>query len=268
MLSSEAYRLLDVGGTFIKRADGRAFPSASGSSREDIVAALRAAVGRTEGLQGIGVAIPGPFDFTNGIFQMQHKFAAVYGASFRELAGLPEDLPLRFDHDVATALRGAVTLLQLKRPAALITLGTGLGFAHALDGKVQYGPNGSPARALWNLPWKGGILEDVASARGIRAAYARLGGDGGASVLDIARKAYSGSDTAYEAFHETGLALGQALAPIVEELGIETLLFAGQIARSLLLLEDGLRAGLGSGICLTQAPQDAVFEGLANLFKT
>ena len=103
------------------------------------------------------------------------------------------------------------------------------------------------------------------SARGIRGTYARLGGNDKASVLDIARKAYSGDATAYEAFHITGRILGEALAPVVSELHISTLLFAGQISRSLLLLKDGLRACLGS-LRITQAPEDAVYKGLASLF--
>lgn len=257
--------LLDIGGTFIKRADGGAIPSASAGSREEIAAALKAAVGDTAGVQGIGVAIPGPFDFAQGVFRMEHKFVAAYGCSFRELAGIPAGIPLRFGHDVAITLKGAIQEMELRGTAALVTLGTGLGFAHAVDGQVQYGPTGSPARGIWNLPWEDGILEDRVSARGIRGTYARLGGNDKASVLDIARKAYSGDATAYEAFHTTGRILGEALAPVVSELHISTLLFAGQISRSLLLLKDGLRACLGS-FRITQAPEDAVYKGLASLF--
>ena len=96
MMNSEAYRLLDVGGTYIKCADGSQVPVPSGGSREAIAAALKKAVGPTDGLRGIAVAIPGPFDFTQGIFLMEHKFAAVKGQRFRSLAEVPETVPLRF----------------------------------------------------------------------------------------------------------------------------------------------------------------------------
>ena len=71
MLNSKAYRLLDVGGTFVKCADGRQVPIPSDGSREEIAAALAKAVGPLDGVKGIGVAIPGPFDYREGVFRME-----------------------------------------------------------------------------------------------------------------------------------------------------------------------------------------------------
>ena len=85
--------LLDIGGTFIKCSDGRVIPIPSAGAREAIAAALRKAV---VGADRLGIAIPGPFDYRLGIFRADHKFAAVKGLSFRELAGLPEGTDVRF----------------------------------------------------------------------------------------------------------------------------------------------------------------------------
>jgi glucokinase len=151
--------LLDIGGTFIKRSDGRQFPISSEGSREGIVSSLRRAIGPQTGLEGIGVAIPGPFDFRNGIFLMEHKFASVYGKSFRELTGIPDSTSIRFMHDVNAALLGENPVGN----TALVTIGTGLGFAYTRDGIIQKSTMGSPARSAYNLPYCDGILEDFIS---------------------------------------------------------------------------------------------------------
>ncbi len=326
--------LLDVGGTFIKCSDGRCIPMPSAGTRDQIAAALRSAVRSLISPAGLvqsgtepaahpaptlAVAIPGPFDYERGIFLMRHKFAAVYGESFRTLAGLPESVDLRFMHDVIAALEGSLSDpaslvrsgtdgcgtasdaagdcrkagdgrehspegVNLSAPChplpsgtktaapsatnqpetALVTIGTGLGFAHTEGGRVQVGPNGSPARSIYNLPWGDGILEDIVSARGIRNAYARLSGHSHLSAAQIAQCADAGDEAALQVFSDLGETLGQALAPLLEELHAGTLLLAGQVSKSLPLFSRPLRNAL-DGIDIRPAPEGAVFTGLLRL---
>ena len=267
MSCSSAYRLLDVGGTFIKCADGRQVPIPSDGSREAIAAALADAIGPAEGLRGVGIAIPGPFDFAHGVFLMKHKFPAVYGCSLRDLARLPESVEVKCHHDVNATLRGAVHMLGLETGnTALVTLGTGLGFTYSIDGQVQYNAMGSPARNLWNIPLEGGgILEDRISARGIRSAYVRLTGNDKLSVQAIAQNAYAGEGSALEVFSDLGDRLGEALAGLADELAFGTVLVGGQIAKSLSLMLRPLQNRL-EGIRILPVPEGAVFEGLSTLF--
>lgn len=266
--------LLDVGGTYIKRPGLPPLPIPSAGTREEIAAALRTALahgtpvapGLTGGLTRIGVAIPGPFDYRNGIFLMKHKFAAVYGESFAALAGVPEGTDIRFRHDVNSALEGALRMMELRGNTALVSIGTGLGFTCAVDGKVQYGPTGSPAIGIWNKPYGNGILEDVVSARGIRNLYVSMGGSEELSAAGIAKRAYDGEDLAYKAFCRMGEALALALEELTEEFNFGTVLFAGGVSRSLILMEQALRDRLGD-IRIAMAPEGAVFRGLEALFE-
>ena len=258
--------LLDIGGSYIKCADGRNIPVPSQGSREEICTALREAVG-LQGqawVEGIGVAIPGPFDFGQGIFLMKHKYAAVYGERFASLAGIPEGIPVRYMHDVNAPLAGAIRMMGLK-DAALVTLGTGLGFSYALDGKVQENEAGSPALSLWKEPWNGGILEEWVSARAVSGTYTRLSGLPCSSARDVSLKAAAGDPHALEAYARVGETLGQALSPILQQLGIRTLLMGGQVSRSLPLMESPLRKSLPE-IGIIPLPGQAVFEGLSSLF--
>lgn len=271
MLSSrEAYRLLDVGGTAIKCADGRSFPSRSGGTREQIAQALRLAVGDPAALRGLGVAIPGPFDYREGVFRMNHKFAAVKGMPFRVVACIPEGVPVRFMHDVHAVLAGAVRMMGLGGNTAVVTLGTGLGFGFTVRGEIQANALGSPARSLYNLPCRDGILEDYVSARGIRNLYARETGDCQVSAQDIAQRARVGDRFARDAFRTAGTILGEYLPPLLRELETGTLLFGGQVSRSFDLVEAPLRealAGVPGLKTVGTVPEGAVFEGLASLFE-
>ena len=188
-MKSNRIVLLDVGGTFIKSALGVAgkgalegtfmsTPISSAGTAEEITEAFREAVSgqirRAEqggyAVEAVCAAIPGPFDYEKGIFLMKHKFAAVYGLSFREILGdvTAPDTRLAFVHDANGALRGALTVDPSLREGnvAMVTLGTGLGFTYAVNGQVQKSETGSPAKGLWNAPYLGGILEDYVSRRG------------------------------------------------------------------------------------------------------
>ena len=273
--------LLDVGGTFIKCADGRSVPISSSGSREEIVAALREALG-SDRPDAAAVAIPGPFDYARGVFLMKHKFTAVYGENFRILVGLPDDIPLVFIHDVNCMLLGTLHrgVAGSARRVALVTLGTGLGYAESLDGALQCNPMGSPARPIWNAPYRDGIAEDYVSKRGIMRLWTAVSGKPwpeGKTVKDLASAAFgkeSNSDfsreEAREAFAEAGRCLGEILASPLRENEMECLLVGGQIAKSFALMEPSLRAALShlpSLHSISSLPNldTATFDGLEAL---
>ena len=155
--------LLDVGGTFIKCSDGRTIPIDSDGTREEIASSLRAALGEAD---SAAIAIPGPFNYNDGTFLMKHKFVDAYGERFANLVGRPSG-NFKFIHDVNCMLLGEVVSGAGKgyKRAALIALGTGLGFSMYVDGKVLTNETGSPLVSIWKLPYRDGILEDYVSKR-------------------------------------------------------------------------------------------------------
>lgn len=260
--------LLDVGGTFIKCSDGRSVPVDSDGSREAIAQALRQAVG---GASRVAVAIPGPFDYARGIFRMKHKYAAVYGESFAQLVcpDASQRPHFSFMHDVVAMLCGALSLPQVAACSrvALITIGTGLGFAVSLDGRPQLSASCEPSIPLYNRPYRDGIAEDYVSKRGIMRLWCELTGrlwPDGQQVKDIVQTA-EGRDV----FERVGFLLGEIAAPLLAELGIECLLLGGQIAKSFALMEPSLRQELSSVPTLRLLGalpnlDTATFDGLRN----
>ena len=273
MTKSNRIVLLDVGGTFIKSALGvagkgalegtfAATPISSDGSAEEIRNSFRNAVSaqvrkaEADGyhIEAVCAAIPGPFDYRNGIFRMTHKFAAVYGVSFREILGdvIPSDTRLAFVHDVNGALLGALEAdPSLKEGnVAMVTLGTGLGFAYAIDGEVKESESGSPAAGLWNAPYNGGILEEYVSRRGIIRLYMEQGGTlaEGEDVKEISDRARNGEEKALKAFSEAGRHFAEGASQLIASLGIRHIVFGGQISRSFDLMEESVRKGLPENV--------------------
>ncbi|MBR0531970.1 MAG: ROK family protein, partial [Bacteroidales bacterium] len=239
-------RLLDVGGTFVKCDDGRSVPIDSGGEASLISSSLREAVGDISDIDKIGIAIPGPFDYANGVFLMRHKFASVYGRSFRELVGIPDGIGLFFIHDVNCMLLGEMTAGAAKGygRVALVSIGTGLGFATSSGGKVLCNSTGSPAISIWDRPYRDGILEDYVSKRGILSLYRGLSGRDVPDVIDIEKAAEVSDGAALQTYGRIGSSLAEAIWGQLKVLGTECLLFGGGISHGFKYMEQSVKAAL------------------------
>lgn len=259
---------VDMGGTFIKSAlfspSGEILsegvdeaPVDSGGPAEAIERAVREVTRRIAAraarmgavVRGVGVSTPGPFDYEQGRCLMDHKYRAIKGISLRPwFTDALGNVPVRFLQDAAACMLSVMSELETGRYSrvAAVTLGTGLGFALCVDGKVQTNDQGGPAVSLFDRPYRNGIAEDYVSRRGILARYRHASGqDEALDVVDIAALAQKNDADALRVFRETGTMLGEILRPVLIEQRIECLVIGGQIARASSLFEDSLRTALG-----------------------
>ena len=151
-------------------------------------------------------------------------------------------MPVVFMHDVTAAVLGEMRFgaAQGYKNIAVITLGTGLGFAHTINGEIQYSPMGSPLVSIYNRPYRDGVLEDYVSKRGFLRAYAEVRGEENPSDLTVAMiggMCGKGDKQALATFENVGKILAEELKPLLEEFNIECLLFGGQISRSFCYME-------------------------------
>ncbi|WP_172594291.1 ROK family protein [Mariniphaga sediminis] len=274
----KSYLSIDAGGTFLKSAilssQGEVFKesvflteSFSESSKEQIFRAFRnvmdnalsfVATNKME-LSGVGVAFPGPFDIEKATPLMQHKFQNLYGINLRDvfssMPGFPSNIPIKFVHDANAVLIGELWKgnAQGYSNAAVITLGTGLGFAISEEGTVLQNKIGGPYLSIFQLPYREGILEDYASKRGFIRIYQQLTSKiscNGIKVSDIGEWAANGDRNSLLTFLKVGEILGDSLKNILNERKIECLLFGGQISKSFHFMEEGLRTKLKNTTCL------------------
>ncbi|WP_028788774.1 ROK family protein [Terrimonas ferruginea] len=220
----------------------------------------------------IGVAMPGPFDYEQGISQMrdQGKFAALYGENVRQLlaasVGLEPD-NIRFTNDAACFLQGELFggVARNHRQVVGITLGTGFGSAIAAADQV-WDAN------LWQQPFAGKIAEESFSHRGLLNRYKDLTGVSVPNVRELAALAVDHYQ-ARQCFVEMGTGLGQFLAPLIQEISGTLLVIGGNIARAFELFATPLNNELAGRnlypeIRKTWLGEDATLVGAASLWST
>lgn len=185
---------------------------------------------------GAAVAIPNPFDYDRGISYMRHKYQQLYGKDLRQ--GLARRLrcdPARihFLNDAAAFLIG-----ELHQGAAIgvgraigITLGTGVGSAFAVDGKIAVTGQGVPANGeIWDLAYRDSTVENFISTRAIQRTYEQHTGVH-AEVRDIAALAAQDSH-ARHTFETFGAELGTLLRDICLDFAPQRIVLGGGISRA------------------------------------
>jgi glucokinase len=140
---------------------------------------------------------------------------------------------VRFLHDAGAFLLGEIGAGAAHGvPRAVgITLGTGIGSAFAVDGRlVTEGSGVPPGGEIWNLSYEGGIVEDFLSTRAIQANFQKRTGKL-SDVAEIAVNAVYDPDAA-EVFRDFGRHLGLALRMTLSEFGPQAVVLGGGISRS------------------------------------
>lgn len=203
-------------------------------------------------VRGVGVAMPGPFDYASGTayFEGTGKFESLYGVDVGQaLSNRCRHGPeVRFLND-ATAFGVGCTRgdpsLQSGRVIAL-TLGTGIGAAFCdagmpviTDDAGRVPPHGS----LWHLPFKDGIADDYVSSRWLLSRAAGMPGPKPQSVAELATAARA-TGRGREIFDEYGANLATIVAPWITRFDCDALVMGGRITGAFDLFSGSLEGGL------------------------
>lgn len=198
---------------------------------------------KAEPLGGIGIAIPGPFDYEGGVCQIknQHKYDSLYGMNIRqELAhrlDLDQEL-IHFENDASCFLLGEILhgSTQEVTKAIGLTLGTGFGSAYYEQGKLKEG-------TLYREPFREGIAEDYFSTRWFVSRYKALTGRSMRDVKELVQQIKL-DRTAEMVFEEFGTNLAEFMVPFLEHHQPELLIIGGNIVQTWDLFIEPLQQGL------------------------
>lgn len=136
----------------------------------------------------IGIAMPGPFDYENGISLMknQDKYDALYNMNVSNgiLERLSKEKEVRFINDAAAFLQGEIYAGNLQHKTGIlgVTLGTGLGSAVWHQGEKAFDAD------LWNTPYKDSIFEEYLVTRWLTKRFKELSGHEEEGFKDILTK--------------------------------------------------------------------------------
>ena len=121
-------------------------------------------------------AMPGPFAYKKGVslIKNQDKYRSLYGKNIKDMlaAKLNVDISsINFMNDAACFLQGEVFSGSMNGydHAIGLTLGTGLGTAHYINGQAKDAD-------FWKMPFMKGIAEDYLSTRWFIKRYFELSG--------------------------------------------------------------------------------------------
>lgn len=182
-----------------------------------------------ENVSGIGFAMPGPFDYANGIALFKgnnKKYENLYGYNIadalRKMMNLPDEFPIRFINDATAFAIGEDWIGKANgaNRVLAITLGTGFGSSFLNNSlPVVSGPEVPDMGCIWYLPFEDGNADDYFSTRGLTNRYFEKTGIQLSGVKELAQQAANDSD-AQALFVDFGNKLGVFLLPWMVTFGV------------------------------------------------
>ncbi|MFK7933053.1 MAG: ROK family protein [Saprospiraceae bacterium] len=226
-------------------------------------------------LTGIGFAMPGPFEYANGISKMEHKLAAFYNKHLPTLLNQAlnhsENIAMRFNNDATCFAIGEAFcgLGRDKKRMTVITLGTGFGSAF-LEEKVPVVERADvpPEGCLWHLPFKDGIADEYFSTRWFIGKYEELTQGKVSGVKALLEKDPAIIQAVFMEFTDN---LSGFIAQHLQKFGAEILVMGGNISKALdhfksPLIEKLEQRGVQIEIVPSTLLENAALIGSASLF--
>lgn len=187
-------------------------------------------------ISGIGIAMPGPFDYPNGraMFIGNDKYDSLYNVDIRkELSRILDYKPenIHFFNDAASFTVGASLQNNVYDKKVIgITLGTGFGASFLKDNFPAIEGQGIPDNGcLWDKPYKKGIADDYFSTRWFLAKSTALNGKSFKGVKELIE---SDPNNTSEIFKEFSANLSEFLSPYITGFNADAILFGGSISKS------------------------------------
>jgi len=229
-------------------------------------------------MAGIGIAMPGPFDYYKGVALFSGtnaKFTQLNKVNMRralaESLGLAPDF-IRFINDATAFAVGEYFngSLQGTNTSLAITLGTGFGAAFLEKGIPVIEDARVPKEGcLWYLPFAEGNADDYFSTRGLTKRFNALSGQAVEGVKAIADQHNTNSE-AKAVFHDFGFKLIDFLKPWLQSFSVEKLVIGGNISKAFALFQGSMSTALKQekldvAIASSELLEDAAFIGAASL---
>jgi glucokinase len=244
---------VDLGGTNLRAAaisiTGQVIEKIAGSTNlqagrkavlEDIAGAIRS-LGRecgTRGLAGVGIGVPGFIRMAEGVIANCNNLPQLEGVPIRDEIERRLGTRVVLENDANAAALGEKWMGAGKDvdDLVLLTLGTGVGGGIISGGRVLHGfvgmageighimvvPNGNPCGC-----GNHGCLEKHASATAVEGMAYMMGLGEGLTSKDVFDMAEAGNENARRIFRRMGVALGVALATLVNLFNFPLYLLSG-----------------------------------------
>lgn len=267
---------LDIGGTKVKYGIFDKEPPYFGQfdvsdyNGKEAVSESIAAFFKNHNTDCIGISVPGPFDYENGISLMKHKLTSLYGVNLRKI--LKNEFPgtkLFFIHDAHAFALGVMEENKnfLAGNFSCIMLGTGIGYINVEKGIPKLNDKGTPQNPLWNMSFKDGIAEDYVSTRALLKA-AKEKGFCFDNVKSMADEARNGNKDLLGIFKSFGETLGECTEIKRKEHCFTSVAIGGQISKSFDLMKPGFEKVTDAKVYVVKDSEKCALYGLKSFRET
>lgn len=223
-------------------------------------------------ITGVSIAMPGPFDYENGICRVTglSKYESVFGlnikAALKQKLAIDTKCTVVFINDAKAFAMGVSeetdTLLA-------VTFGTGLGAAFIQNGKIcNGGANGIPENGeLYNIPYEDSTIENYLSARYIIKRFEELSGEKLPDVASVTL--HKNVQSIEQVFNEFGKRAGSFLKKYMHYLNSNLLVIGGGISKSYYRFEESLKKELGTDVIVRVSAdtETDIIKGTFRYFK-
>ncbi len=233
---------------------------------------------KNKSIEGIGIAIPGPFDYSNGISEILNvgKYESLFGLNIRyalafALKDFIQPQQIRFMNDAHCFLAGEMWHDSSEDQNVIgLTLGTGFGSAFYKDNRIVDSGNGVPPGGfLFNQPFRNARAENFFNSSWFIQRYFELSGESLENVESLAQFVQK-NDTVLKVFNEFAVNLADFISSFIIEFKAQKLVIGGSISKSSFLFKDILEKELYSrsikiNINISNLGEHAALIGAARL---
>jgi glucokinase len=202
-----------------------------------------------ENIAGIGIGSTGPIDSKNGIILECPQLPSMNFFPLKKVVQEKYNVPVFMNNDANALILGESIMGAGKGNSIILgfTLGTGLGCAIVIDGKLLMGAT-ETAGEIWTSPYDKGIIEDVVSGSGVSKIYQKLTNKNllAKEIADLAR---SNDNEAINAWQEFGKALAFAMAWCINLIDPDVVILGGSISTAIDLFGETMISYLKKNIC-------------------
>ncbi len=275
-MKNKVYIGVDLGGTKIMTgavdASGRVYqtpvkiPTKGDEPAENIVSGIVDSINKTlsainidkQYVAGIGIGSTGPLSIKEGTILDCPQLPTMKNYPLRQAVENAFNIPVYLNNDANCLIYGETVFGAAKGMKNVLgfTLGTGIGSAVILNGKIWNGAT-ETAGEIWTSPYKDGIIEDYISGKGVSEIYKSLSGRQ-LSSLEVFNLAENGDRDALKTWSEFGEHLSVALSWSVNLIDPEAIVLGGSIASAAKYFMPALEKKLRRFLCAKPASETKI----------
>ena len=207
-------------------------------------------------IAGVGIALAGTLDLKREKMLQSPNLSFLNNQPVKELFKKTfEPWPVKIEHDVHCFLLAEkkIGLAQNLKSVFYLTLGTGIGGAWMINGKIIFGAHGAAGEAGHMVMEKnaGLDLEDLASNKLILKSL-------GAGSIEAEKRARQGDQKAREVLEKIGENLGTGIANIINIFDPEAVILNGGICSAKEFIQAGIERGIGQYVISPAAQETKI----------